>query len=71
MFNVRIVLGIVVFLIYNHAESAAEHRLPRVVTPLPAPKISDLPQVSFQFLLLCFFSEMVLVYLKKKYDSVQ
>ncbi|KAK8472312.1 hypothetical protein PHAVU_002G174901 [Phaseolus vulgaris] len=50
MLKIKIVLGIVVFLNLNHAKSAAEerlaeeHRLPRVVTPLPAPKITDLPQ---------------------------
>ncbi|KAL9328876.1 hypothetical protein ACSQ67_003879 [Phaseolus vulgaris] len=52
MLKIKIVLGIVVFLNLNHAKSAAEerlaeeHRLPRVVTPLPAPKITDLPQDS-------------------------
>jgi len=61
-----------VFLNLNHAKSAAEerlaeeHRLPRVVTPLPAPKITDLPQVSFQFPLVFFESSMVLAYVKKE-----
>ncbi|CAJ1935655.1 unnamed protein product [Sphenostylis stenocarpa] len=44
MFNIKAVLSIVVFLNMSHVDSAAEHRLPRVVTPLPAPKITDLPQ---------------------------
>ncbi|XP_057949553.1 mannosyl-oligosaccharide glucosidase GCS1 [Malania oleifera] len=35
---------IVVFLIYHLTESVEEDRKPRVVTPLPAPKIMDLPQ---------------------------
>ncbi|QCD83381.1 mannosyl-oligosaccharide glucosidase [Vigna unguiculata] len=48
MFNIRIVLGVVTFLIFNHAESASEHSLPRVVTPLPAPKITNLPQFQGQ-----------------------
>ena len=45
------------FLIHHFVTSAAQPHLPRVVTPFPAPKIMDLPQVNFKIFitLLLFF----------------
>ncbi|KAG5058005.1 hypothetical protein GLYMA_05G146400v4 [Glycine max] len=43
--NFKVGFGIVLFLSHYYlANSAAEDRIPRVVTPFPAPKITDLPQ---------------------------
>ena len=54
--NLKVVLCIslvaffvVLFLIHHLVNSAAEPQVPRAVTPFPAPKIMDLPQVNAIF----------------------
>ncbi|KAK7359395.1 hypothetical protein VNO77_01353 [Canavalia gladiata] len=42
--NLKLLLLTIFFLIHHLANSAAEHQLPPVVTPFPAPKIMDLHQ---------------------------
>lgn len=58
IFNVdlKVMLGlsvlaffVILFVIYNLIKPAEEVQRPRVVTPFPAPKIMDLPQVKHEF----------------------
>ena len=58
--NLKLVLGIcfvgfftIFFMIRHLMNSATEPKLPRAVTPFPAPKIMDLPQVNYPLLLCC------------------
>ena len=53
--NLKVLLGIcfvaffiIWFMIHHLSNSVTEPKLPRAVTPFPAPKIMDLPQVNFQ-----------------------
>ncbi|XP_020229851.1 mannosyl-oligosaccharide glucosidase GCS1 [Cajanus cajan] len=39
-----VVVGMVLFVFVKHVSAEAEEHLPRVVTPFPAPKITELPQ---------------------------
>jgi len=68
--NFKVGFGIVLFLSHYYlANSAAEDRIPRVVTPFPAPKITDLPQVfhcCYFFFLSIFDNLMILAYVKKE-----
>lgn len=45
---------VILFLIRHLVNPAEEARRPRVVTPFPAPKLMDLPQVKWDFFLLLF-----------------
>lgn len=50
LLGVGIVAALLIFFFVNHLISPAEEApRPRVITPLPAPKIMDLPQVVFIF----------------------
>lgn len=59
-----IIITIILFLISHLVNSTAEPRLPRVITPFPAPKLTDLSQVNFNFqfdlvsFISSFFSEL-------------
>lgn len=44
---------VILFFIYNLIKPVEEAQRPRVVTPFPAPKVMDLPQVKCQHLSLC------------------
>lgn len=49
MFGINFSIIIILFPILHFANyAAAEPDMPRVVTPFPAPKLTDLPQVDFQ-----------------------
>ena len=61
--NLKVMLGlsvfaffVIFFLIHRLVNQAEEAPRPRVVTPFPAPKVMDLPQVKFDF----FFFNLIL-----------
>ncbi len=65
--NLKVMLGlsvfaffVIFFLIHRLVNQAEEAPRPRVVTPFPAPKVMDLPQVKFDsFFLIWFFGDSV------------
>ena len=67
--DLKIALGLsvvafffVLFLIYNLINHVPQAQIPRVVTPFPAPKLMDLPQVSnFDSQWFCFYYLLLVI----------